>query len=122
MNNSALKYDEDVLEQESFDNTGLLRKQEVELVKILEALDEVIKSQGWKGLKALIFDSLEEKIDRQLSSEARKDSINRKVIYKLQGELKWAKKYASLESLSLEYNAQLKNIRQQLHGKKLRGE
>lgn len=118
MNNSTLKLEEDnSLEVETFDNTSLLRKQEAELVKILEALEDVINFQGWKDLKALVFDSLEEKLDRQLSSEARKNSINRKVIYKLQGELKWAKKYASLEDLLLEYNAQLKNIRQQLNGK-----
>lgn len=116
MNNSALKI-EDLLESEVFDNTDLLKKKEAECVKILSALDEVIKSKGWEELNELVFKGVEERLERLLVQEAKKDELDTKVIYRLQGQLSWAKHYSSLEKLAKEYKFQLQNIKQQLNGK-----
>ena len=69
------------------DSDQKLRDRQTELVLILEAIDEVLKTKGWQTLKELVLDKEVERIERLLLSEAKSEEPNHKVLYRLQGEL-----------------------------------
>lgn len=65
------------------------------LTRLLEAIDGVLHTQDWQTFVEMHFSLEEKRIERLLLSEAKKD-LNDKEIYRLQGELKWARRYADL--------------------------
>lgn len=64
----------------------------IELVRTIEAIDEVLRSKGWQVLREE-FEKLAELKERQLLVEAKKPVIEEGKIYFLQGELAVAKRY-----------------------------
>ena len=112
MNNSALRI-EDILEDDS-GREEHLQVQEAERVRILEALKELKESSAWQELNQLLFTGLEENLEAQLRSEATKSELNAPKIYRLQGQLMWARGYSDLEKLEKRYSLELQNIRKQI--------
>lgn len=109
MNNALLTIDE----PEVINKEPSLREEESKVVRIIEALNRVAQSSDWLTLKELIFDEVVDNLDKQISSEAKKDQINTTTLHRLQGQLVWAKKYADLESLTNFYRTRLIGIRKQ---------
>ena len=112
MNNSKIAFDN--LEVESSDRTPFLQKQQGEIAQIIEAINGVEASEDWKKLKRLVLDGVVTSLERQLISEASKDQINDPNMYRLQGQLMWAKKFADLKRLGESFKQSLENIKNQI--------
>lgn len=91
-----------------------LREKEVELVKIIETIKKISQTEEWSTLKKLIFDSLVESLDRRMTMETNKQPLDVPVIYSLQGQLVWARKYTDFDKLADVYRTELTNVRQQI--------
>src|SRR3990167_3709030 len=66
------------------------------LTRLLEAIDGVMKTKDWQTFVEMHFSKEEERIERLLLSETKKTEVDDKEIYRLQGEMKWARRYADL--------------------------
>lgn len=106
--------EEVTLSLEEADNTPLLRERESVLIQIIEALQNVSITEEWSTLKSLIFDGTVESLERQLRSESEKSELNPSRIHQLQGELRWARKYADLSKLAESYRIELSNIKKRI--------
>lgn len=73
------------------DEKSVARREE--LVRIVESVDDILKSKSWQYLREHVFDPLEERLNRQLLAEAKKPVVEPDKIYVLQGELANAKRY-----------------------------
>lgn len=114
MNNSKIAVENSALEPER-DIKPLLRQREGELVKIIEALLGVGATEDWKTLRAMIFDGAVGSLERRLQTEARAKEVSLPELYRLQGELNGAKKYADLEKLAQAFKVELDNTRKRLN-------
>jgi hypothetical protein len=74
----------------------LLRQRQVELTKIIEALDELVQSKSWQTLIELVFNKEEERLERLLLSEAKNNPVDVVKCYLIQGELKPTKRFNDL--------------------------
>jgi len=97
------------------DTTVLLRERQTELTNLIEAINELAKNEAWKTLKKLLFDGLVEKIERQLNAEVKKTQLNPIEIYRLQGQLSWAKRYSDIYKLAETYKQELNQITKKLN-------
>lgn len=96
------------------DSDKKLRDRQSELAVIIEAIDEVLKSKAWQTLKGLVWDGRVNSLERQLLTEARTEEIVPKTLYRLQGELTWAKRYADLKSYAEMLQKELQGIKDNL--------
>lgn len=113
MNNSLqVDLDPDFLEETS--GQELLREREAKLVRMIEALAALSSSNEWSTLKDELFDGALESIESKIRSEADRPELNLPELYRLQGERKWAKRYADPKTLVGNYRRELANIRNQL--------
>lgn len=94
----------------------ILRKKETELTNIIEAVKSISESKEWQTLKILIFDELVENLERRIKTETAKEHIDTSQIYKLNGQLLWAKKYSDFNKLADVYRLELTNIKKKLNG------
>lgn len=101
--NNALAYVKD-------DRADAIEKRRSELATIVEALKRVSESQDWKTLKRLVLDGIVSNLERRLSAEATKSEINGPELYRLQGQLAWARKYADLDTLAEFFRKQVEGI------------
>lgn len=111
MNNALLS---DPEPEEKDDKTPILRKRETELAMTIEAITKVAENPDWLTLKKLVFDGVLESLERLLKQEASKPELNTSEIYRLNGQIIWAKKYADLTKLSNGLRIELANTRKQL--------
>lgn len=88
-----------------------------ELAQIVEAINRVEASEDWQKLKRLVLDGFLSSLERQLKVESERKELNSPEIYRLQGQLTWARKYADLKKLSQFFNNQLQNIKFKLNEK-----
>ena len=110
MNNSKIVYEgsgED-------GRVPFLQKQQGELVQVVEAINQVETSEGWQKLKKLLLDGTVANLEKQLASKASKDQIDLPAMYRLQGELKWARRYSDLKKLSEDKRQQIENVKNQI--------
>lgn len=112
MNNSIISYNN--LDEE---DVKPLSDKLGELSKIVEAISQVEATPEWKNLKKVLIDDVVANIERLLSSEARKPEINTPEIYRLQGQLTWARRYADLKKLAESFMLQITNIKKQIYEK-----
>lgn len=105
----------DTLEEEVVDRTPWLVQRETELISIIEAIHRVSQTADWKKLNNLVFEGLEESLDKRLKSEAEKPELNHTEIHRLQGQLIWAKKYADFSKLAEFFTTELKGVRNNLN-------
>lgn len=111
MNNASVR-DEEITE--GFDRTPALRRREGELVSIVEAIGRVGETDDWKLLKKLLWDSVEGLLERRVRTEASKQVVDPPELYRLQGQLAWARKYTDLDKLREAFKTELTGIRKQL--------
>ena len=107
MNNAFLN--QETLQEEEKDSSPLLRKRAEELGDIIEALQNISGSSYWKVLQKYEFDDTLQSLLVELGEE--KDTVK---IYRLQGEIKRAKKYV-LEKILANRRIELERIRKQLN-------
>lgn len=112
MNNSLLSVE---IEEQPIEVAQSLRARESELVRIVEAVKAVETSAEWSTLKSLVFDGVLGNLERRLASEATRSELNNSEIYKLQGQIAWAKKYSDLDTLANAFRLELINVRQRLN-------
>ena len=96
------------------ENIVVLRERQTELIKIVESIDEVLRTKGWQTLKELEFDKRVSSIERQLLAEAKMDEVEPKKQYRLQGELIWARRYSDLKSYGEMLKKELESIKKKL--------
>ncbi len=116
MNNSFLVFEAGTLKEELVDTTRFSER-EVELVKIIDALQQVQKSPEWSTLKIKVFDGLVDSLTQGITYEARKETPDPLKLNRLAGQLKWAEWYSDLKKLETAFRLELKSVRLQLHGK-----
>lgn len=109
MNNSQISF-ENALELETqVDNQPRLREQATELTEIIESLDKVTQSNYWKVLQKKIFDGILSNLYSRIKNE--KDTTE---IFRLQGQIVWAEKFADITKLTDVYRSRLANVKKQL--------
>lgn len=116
MNNSKLAL-ESISLKEEVKPQALLEEREAALVRIIEALGEVQRTQAWSTLKIEIFDELPKKLRKELLQEARSENPNTNKLSRISGELKWAEKFSDPSRLESSYRVELQGLRLQLYGK-----
>lgn len=110
MNNAKFVDEEEI----TVDNS-LLRQRKATLIKLIEAINELSKNKDWQIMKDLLFDGLVEKIERNLLAEAKQNKLNDPEIYRLQGQLTWAKRYSDPYRLAETYRIELGEITKRLN-------
>ena len=113
MNNSKIA--QDSIEQE-FNQTLDLEKKRGEIIQVIEAINGVTESDDWRKLKRLLLDGVVTTLEKHLMNETSKPDVNLPEVYRLQGQLAWAKKYTDLKKLSDWYKRQVENINNQING------
>ncbi len=114
MNNSKIAY-YNSKEEVKVDQTELLQKRRGELSQIIEAINRVEDSDDWQKLKKLVLDGVVATIERNLKLEVSKIEINPAEIYRLQGQLSWARKYSDLKKLSEFFKTQIESTKHQIN-------
>lgn len=116
MNNSKIALDnQEVISDKTFDRKPMLHQKEGELVKIIEAIMRIANSEDWSILQEHIFEGLVEGLERRLSGEATKAELNQPEIYRLNGQLVWARKFSDFKKLADVYRVELSNVKKQLN-------
>jgi hypothetical protein len=109
MNNSKIIKDNILEAPENIDNSAAYRKQEQELLEVIEALENIKASNYWKLLEKKVWIPSLETLQRQLNKEK---EVNQ--IFQLQGQIKWVEKIADLETMLLITRNKLTGIRNNL--------
>lgn len=112
MNNS--KIIADTLENEPDTRVAAMQIQRGELVKTIDVIKRIADSDDWIELKELLLDGVVETLERQLRTEASKKEVSSPELYRLQGQLAWAKRYADIERLADILRQQVEGINNQL--------
>ncbi len=113
MNNSKIIRD-NFEEEKKEDRVSILQCQQGEFAKVVEAINRVESTDDWQELKKLVLDGIVVSLERQLKNEANKDDVNVPELYRLQGQLIWARKYSDLKQLSEFFRKQIDSIKLQL--------
>lgn len=103
--------------EEKVDIAPQLRNEESRLLRIIEAVELIETSSAWSTLKTEVFDNVVNIIEKDISTEAKREDPDPKKLNRLSGELKWAQKYSDLSKLSNTYKLELQRIRIKLYGK-----
>lgn len=106
MNNSLLQLDN----EPEVDIKPQLRVRERECIQIIEAIRRVAASEYWQLLKEKVFDGVSHSLENRLRNEK-----NPTEMYRLQGQLAWADKYADLEKMTQAYENELTSLRKKLN-------
>lgn len=114
MNNSFIAT-ENILDEPIIDTSAILRQRQTELLEIIKAIETISKSSEWQSLKRLIFDNKLEGLEKQLKIESTKNELNAPEIYRLNGQLIWAKRYSDFYKLAEVYKTELNNITKKLN-------
>ena len=107
----------DLVVEPKEDITPQLRAEESRLLRIIEAVQEIQKSNAWGSLKTELFDNLVNVLERNLKEEAKKENPSLNLLNRITGELKWAERFSDLGKLENKYRVELKNVRIKLNGK-----
>ncbi len=111
MNNSKIAF-YNVEEQEP--DVAHLEEKRGETSQIVEAISRVEAHEDWQKLKRLVLDEVVSSLERRLLSKASDHEVNLPEVYRLQGQLEWARKYVDLKKLADSYRNQLEHIKYQL--------
>ncbi len=93
-----------------------LRKREEKLIRTIEAIRAIAKTEDWSTLKIELFDELVSSLERDLRNEAKKEDVNLSKLQRLAGQLKWAERYADLTKLEEKFKLELTALRTNLYG------
>lgn len=114
MNNSKIAFDN---VEEIEDGSSLLERKKGELTQIVEAIKGVEANADWQKLRKLVLDGVVETLEHHIRSEATKAEINTPELYRLQGQLVWARRYGDLSKLSEFFKLQIEGIKSKLNEK-----
>lgn len=118
MNNSYFAVEKSTLvPDEPFKNDEALRERESKLVGIIDAIQGISSTREWSSLKEEVFDSLSERLTKELLAEAKKDTPDTLKLARISGQLIWSGKYSDLSRLENDFRIELNSIRLKLHGK-----
>ena len=109
MNNSFLAQQKVKLSLEEAPKQAL-EEREVELRKLLSAVEKVLSLNEWSTLKEKVFDPHIERLNKELLSEAKKDKPDTEKLNRISGQLTQAERY-DLEKLKGAYRLELTNIK-----------
>lgn len=113
MNNSKISYNKEKLQ----DKVSFLENRRSELVQVIEAIKDLEQNDAWIKLKRVLLDGVVVTLEKQLSNEATKKEVDTPELYRLQGQLAWARKYCDLKKLAEFFKQQVDNINSQLYEK-----
>lgn len=99
---------------EAPDMTPSLQEKKAVLLRLIEAIDNLSKNSDWQTLKELMFDGQVEKLEKNLLSEAKLNELSSPKIYRLQGNLEWARRF-DLYKLAETYKKELNGITKKLN-------
>lgn len=108
MNNSQIAHDPRATEDTTPQVDTTERKSF--LIRMIEAIGKISESREWNVLKKEIFDGVVETLERRLIAETKKPKIDEPEIYRLQGQLGWARKYSKIEDLQKVFKVELENL------------
>lgn len=111
MNNSSVHN----LEEKEDSRLSFLQEQQGELTRLVEAINRVEDNEDWRKLKELLLDGIVEKLERQLRDEAKRDEVSLPKLYRLQGQIEWARKYSNLKKMSDEKRVEIENLKKQIN-------
>ena len=86
-------------------------EQQASLIRMIEAVNGLLQSADWQTLRDLHFSKEEERLNRLILQEAKKATVDDTVLYRLQGELVWAKRYADVTKFAQILKSQLDNLK-----------
>jgi len=109
MNNSKIIKDNILEAPENIDNSAVLRKQEQELLEVIEAIESIKASNYWKLLEQKMLMPTLETAQRKLVKES---DVNK--IFHLQGQIEWLEQFADLNNTLLGLRNKLLGIRNSL--------
>lgn len=101
------------LEEKEDSRLSFLQEQQGELSLLVEAINRVEASEDWQKLRKLFLNGVVDKLERQLTDEAKKIEVNLPKIYRLQGQIEWAKKYTNLKKISDDKRLEVENLKKQ---------
>ena len=110
MNNSNIQ-----LEEKEDSRLSFLQEKQGELAKLIEAINRVEANEDWRKLKDLLLNGVVDKLERQLKDEASRQEVNLPKIYRLQGQIEWARKYSDLKKFSNEKRLEIENLKKQTY-------
>src|SRR3990167_7992101 len=111
MNNSIVHN----IEEKEDSRLSFLQTQLGEVSRLVESINRVEGTEDWQNLKKLFLDGIVEKLERQLKDEAKKDEVSLPKLYRLQGQIDWAKKYTNLKKISDDKRLEIENIKKQIY-------
>lgn len=91
-----------------------LREEHNALTKLILAIEALHATPEWKAVKELLIDGLVDKIDKRLLEASLAPEISLKDVYTLQGERKWAKKYADLKAYASTLKLKLETVNKRI--------
>lgn len=115
MNNSKIAFESLSEGFEELDRRDFLEKERGRLAQLVEAINGVMASQDWKKIRSMLLNGVVENLEKSLRDEASKSEVNLPEVYRLQGQLLWARKYVDLRKLVDWYKSQIEHIKNQLH-------
>jgi hypothetical protein len=112
MNNSKIIKDNILEVEPPVENEELLRRQETELLEVIEAIESIKSSNYWKTIEKKVWLPTLAILQRNLNKE--EDSTK---IYRLQGKIEWVSKIADLDKLAQVNRKILEGVRNSLKTK-----
>jgi hypothetical protein len=91
-----------------------LRNEQTRLIKIIEAFMGLDKNKDWQILQELVFNLSVANIERQIYNVSLSREIDDKELYRLQGQLAWAKQYNDTGRFVEALKKQLEEIKRKL--------
>lgn len=113
MNNSKIAKEN--LEEVKDNRLSFLQNQQGEFAQLVEAINRVESNEDWQKLRKLLLDDVVTKLEKELKSEAEKSPLNEIKIYRLQGQLEWARKYTDLKKLADYKKLVIENLKKQIN-------
>jgi len=101
-------------EEIEIDTSPVLRERKARLSRLVEAISNLSQNDDWNTLKELLLDGQVENLEKQLLGEAKNYELNSPKIYRLQGNLEWAKRY-DFYKLAEAYKSEINAINKKLN-------
>lgn len=113
MNNSKIALEN--LEEIKDNRLSFLQSQQGEFTQLVEAINGVESNESWQKLKKLLLDDVVARLEKDLRLEAERSVLDEPKIYRLQGQLEWARKYTNLKKLADYKKLEIENIKNQIN-------
>ena len=110
MNNSDIQ-----LEEKEDSRLSFLQEKQGELAILIESINRVEANEDWRKLKDVFLNGIVDKLERQLKDEAKKEEVSLPKLYRLQGQIEWAKRYSDLKKFSNEKRLEVENLKKQIY-------